>query len=215
MDILELMKSRHSVRRYENKEIEPEKQQALSALAQQCNAESGLHIQMVYNEPKCFHALMAVPFRNCTNYIALVGKKADPMLEEKAGYYGEMLVLKAQELGLNTCWVGLTRGKPAAKVADDEKLVIVIALGYGANQGFAHKNKDISALSQLTSDMPDWYARGLEAAMLAPTAVNQQKFHIAPDGDTVTITADKGPFSLVDLGIVKYHFEAASGRKPR
>lgn len=217
MDILELMKTRHSVRRYEAKAIEAPKQAALTALAEECSAESGLHIQMVYEEPKCFGTLLskALTFRNCTNYIVLAGKKDDPKLEEKSGYYGEKLVLKAQELGLNTCWVGLTRGKPKAEIASDEKLVIVIALGYGANQGFAHKNKDISQLSELTENMPDWYARGLEGAMLAPTAVNQQKFRIAPEGDSVSITAGSGAYSLVDLGIVKYHFEAASGRKVR
>lgn len=215
MDILELMRTRHSVRKYQAKAIEPEKQAVLTELANQLSEESGIRFLMVYDEPECFKALLSrvMTFRNCTNYIAIVGKTADPNLEEKAGYYGKQLVLKAQELGLGTCWVGLTRGKPKVTIAEGEKLSIVIALGYGANTGFAHKNKPISTLSALTENLPDWYARGLEGAMLAPTAVNQQKFYIAPDGDTVTITAGNGAYSKMDLGIVKYHFEAASGRK--
>lgn len=217
MDVMEIMRSRHSVRQYLPRKIEEEKRAALNELAQRCNAESGMNIQLIYDEPECFDALFAkvASFRGCGNYIALVGRKDDPQLEEKSGYYGEQLVLKAQELGLNTCWVGLTRGRSAAAVGSDEKQTAIIALGYGANQGTAHKNKPISQLSSVTENLPDWYARGLEAAMLAPTAVNQQKFRITLEGEDVTITAEKGPFSRMDLGIVKYHFEAASGHAVR
>ena len=31
--------------------------------------------------------------------------------------------------------------------------------------------------------MPDWFREGVVAALLAPTAVNQQKFFISRDGD--------------------------------
>ena len=63
------------------------------------------------------------------------------------------------------------------------------------------------------ADMPDWFKEGVEAAMKAPTAINQQKFKIALDGDKAVITAGSGPMSKIDLGIVKYNFEAASGHK--
>jgi len=49
-------------------------------------------------------------FRNVTNYFVIAGKTADD-LDERAGYYGEHLVLLAQTLGLNTCWVGLSYSK--------------------------------------------------------------------------------------------------------
>lgn len=78
-------------------------------------------------------------FENANNYIALVGKKGD-RLEERCGYYGEKLVLKAQELGLNTCWVVLTHGKSRAEVAAGEKEVIIISLGYGKTQGAGREN---------------------------------------------------------------------------
>ena len=61
--------------------------------------------------------------------------------------------------------------------------------------------------------MPEWFKEGVEAAMLAPTAMNQQKFIINLDGSTPVITAKMGPFSKIDLGIVKYNFEAATGIK--
>ena len=103
MDILELMKVRHSVRQYNRKKIENEKREILTALIKECNRESGLNIQILFDEPKCFDSMMAHygKFKGVENYIALVGKK-DADLDEKVGYYGEKLVLKAQELGLNS-----------------------------------------------------------------------------------------------------------------
>ena len=215
MTKMEAIRARHSVRQYLDKKIEEEKRQALDAMAKECNEKSGLHLQVIYDEPKCSNAVLSkvMRFKNCANYIAVVGKKNDLLLEEKAGYYGEMLVLLAQELGLNTCWVAATHGKCAAQIAEDEKLAIVIALGYGANQGVPHKGKTAAQVSDVTEDLPDWYAAGLEAALLAPTAVNQQRFHISLLGDTVSITADNKAYAMMDLGIVKYHFEVASGRK--
>lgn len=104
MDIFEVVKSRHSVRQYTDKKIEYEKKKVLNEFTEACNAESGMNIQIIYDEPKCFASMMAHygKFSGCTNYIAVVGKKGKN-LDEKAGYYGKKIVLKAQELGLNTC----------------------------------------------------------------------------------------------------------------
>lgn len=214
MDILEIMKARHSVRQYRGKKIEDEKRQALGALIDECSRESGLNIQILFDEPKCFDSIMAHygKFKGVENYIALVGKK-DAGLEEKAGYYGEKLVLKAQDLGLNTCWVAMTHGKSAAKIGKGEKLACIIALGYGEVQGTAHKNKPAEQLCNCAADMPDWFAKGMEAALLAPTAMNQQKFYITLENGRVSAKAGKGFYTKTDLGIVKYHFEAASGHK--
>lgn len=214
MDAMELIEARHSVRQYKEQPIEAEKRSVLDALCEKCNAESGLHMQIIYDEPKCFHSIMAHygKFRGVTSYIAIVGKKGAD-LEEKAGYYGEQLVLKAQELGLNACWVALTHGKSAAKVARGEKLAVIISLGYGETQGVAHKSRPLPELSRATGSVPEWYERGVRAAQLAPTAVNQQKFLISLEGDAVTITAPSGAYTKMDLGIVKYHFELVSGHK--
>lgn len=214
MDILEIMKARHSVRQYSGKKIESDKREALRALVKECNAQSGLNIQIIFDEPKCFDSMMAHygKFSGVENYIALVGKKSAD-LEEKAGYYGEKLVLKAQELGLNTCWVAMTHGKSTAEVGKGEKLACIIALGYGTTQGIAHKNKPAAQLCNCTDAAPDWFSRGMEAVLLAPTAVNQQKFYFTLEGEKVTAKAGSGFYTKMDLGIVKYHFEAASGHR--
>ena len=214
MDILELMKVRHSVRQYNGKKIENEKREILTALVKECNRESGLNIQILFDEPKCFDSMMAHygKFKGVENYIALVGKK-DADLDEKVGYYGEKLVLKAQELGLNSCWVAMTHGKSAAEIKKGEKLVCIIAFGYGATQGSAHQNKPVEQLCNCASCMPDWFAKGMEAALLAPTALNQQKFYITLENGEVSVKAGKGFYTKMDLGIVKYHFETVTGHK--
>ncbi len=213
MSKLEVMKTRHSVRQYTDKPIENEKRDVLNKLTSEINAKSGLHIQIVYDEPKCFDSFMAHygKFSGVKNYIALVGKKTSD-LDEKLGYYGEKLVIAAQELGLNTCWVALTHGKSIAKIEKGEKMVCLISLGYGAVNGVEHKSKPVSEVSNYKNGMPEWFKDGVEAALLAPTAMNQQKFYLELDGDKVTAKCGSGFYTKLDLGIVKYHFEEVAGK---
>lgn len=214
MDILEIMKARHSVRQYSRKKIEAEKRETLLTLAAECNKESGLNIQIIFDEPKCFDSMMAHygKFSGVENYIALVGQKSAG-LDEMTGYYGEKLVLKAQELGLNSCWVAMTHGKSAAEIKKGEKLACIIALGYGITQGTSHQNKPVEQLCNCPANMPEWFSRGMEAALLAPTAMNQQKFYIMLEDGKISAKAGKGFYTKMDLGIVKYHFEAVTGRR--
>lgn len=215
MDVFEAMKARHSVRRYTDRKIEENIAALLREEIDACNCEGGLRIQLILDEPLAFGNILAHYglFKGVKNYIALVGKSSDD-LDERVGYYGERIVLKAQMLGLNTCWVAATysRKKSRIQVDSGEKVVCVIALGYGANQGRAHRNRPMEALYKVPGEMPDWFQRGVEAAMLAPTAVNQQRFLFVLCGDhMVRAEAGKGSCTKIDLGIVKYHFEIGAG----
>lgn len=210
---MEVMRERHSVRQYLERPIPGDVRKALDACAAELNAAGGLRMQILYDEPECFNSRLAHygRFENAKNYIALVGGKA-PDLEERCGFYGELLVLKAQELGLNTCWVALTHGKSRAVVGPGEKEVILISLGYGRTPGSARKSKAATEVSNLADDSPEWFRRGVEAALLAPTAVNQQKFRFERNGDAVTARAGRfGTLLKVDLGIVKCHFQLGAG----
>lgn len=211
MDIIEIMKNRHSVRRYKDQAIEESKRAELNSLIEEVNKESGMSIQAFYNEPKCFDSFMAHygKFVNVRNYIAIVGNKKE---QEKAGYYGEKIVLKCQEMGLNTCWVAMTHGKSQAEIKKGQKLLIIISLGYGEKQGVAHKSKPIAELGHADKET-EWFKTGMEAVSLAPTAVNQQKFLFELKDDVVTAKSLGGFYSMIDLGIVKYHFEAATGHE--
>lgn len=204
---MEVIESRHSVRDYLKKEIENEKRLILNSYINELNKESGLNMQLIYNEPNCFNNFLAHygKFSNVENYIAIVGNK-NKNLDEIVGYFGQKMVLKAQEIGLNTCWVAMTRGKSQALINQDEKLYIIIALGYGSTQGKLHKSKEITSLAKIGKDNPSWYLEGIKAAMLAPTALNQQKFYIERIGERVRISSKWGIKSKIDLGIVKCNF---------
>ena len=215
MDIYEAMRARHSVRAYEQKEIEGEIKDMLEDKIAELNGRSGLHIQLITHESKAFDSPMAHygKFSGVTDYIAMIGKKDDE-LEEKCGYYGEKLVLFAQQLGLNTCWVAVSykKIKTAYMLDAGEKLCIVIAIGYGKTQGVPHKSKAPSEVADM-GDVPEWFKKGVEAALLAPTAVNQQKFFFAIADGKVSAKAGRGFYSRIDLGIAKCHFELGAGKK--
>ena len=214
MTVKEAIKSRHSVRQYQDKPISAEHAEKLQKLMEEYNAEGNLHFQFVQNEPRAFDSLLAHygKFTNVKNYIALIGRKS-PDLEELCGYFGEKLVIEAQQMGLHTCWVGGTfsRVSEAFHLQADEKLVCIIAVGYGENQGVPHKSKSPETVVKTEGDLPEWFIRGVKCAMLAPTALNQQKFSFAVDGNKVMAKAGLGFFTKVDLGIVKYHFEIGAG----
>lgn len=214
MDVFDVMKARHSVRRYNDRTIEGDTLWELLATIDQVNIDSGLNIQLILNEPAVFSSGLAQygKLAGVKHYISLVGKKS-PKLEEQVGYYGEKVVFKATELGLGTCWVGLTYGrrKSTAFIGPEEKEVCVIAIGYADQQTFPHKSKTIEELSDVRGPMPDWFRRGMEAVQLAPSAMNRQKVKFALREKVVTPTVSRGSFADVDLGIAKLHFELGAG----
>ena len=216
MTEVEAINSRHSVRAYQDKAIEPDKVAALSELISECNEKGNLHLQLLTDAGKTFNRLLnkAMGLGSAPSVIACIGHD-DDTLDERVGYYGEQVVLLAQRLGLNTCWAGTFNAKNVqAEIRPGERLAIVIAIGYGKVSGKPHKSKTFDEVTAGPAEKPDWFRKGVELALLAPTAINQQKFEIRLNEDrTVTFTDRKGVFSKVDLGIVKYHFEVGSGRK--
>ena len=217
----EAIRRRHSVRQYTDEPISEADRAALREEIARCNAEGGLHMALVCDEPEAFAGGLAHygSFRGVTDYLVIAGKPA-PDLSERAGYYGERVVLLAQKLGLNSCWVALTFKKRLVRkmIAKDDKLVIVIALGHGATQGTPRKSKVADAVSLCPGTAPEWFARGVELALLAPTAMNQQKFRFELlDGDAdagkprVKATTGLGSYAAIDLGIAKLHFELGAG----
>ena len=223
MTLQEAMKERHSVRKYTDEPIPGETLAILRNKVREINEETGLHIQLVTDEPKAFSGLVCYgTFSGVKNYFVMVGKKDDD-LDEKIGYYGEQLVLLAQTLGLNTCWAGLSYSKiPGTyELEEGEKIGCYIALGIGRTPGSGHKIKQAKDVSNVGDGSPEWFRKGIEAALLAPTAVNQQKFFFEYLGYKETgklpLVSAKPTFSLIgyakmDLGIVKYHFELGAGK---
>ena len=234
MTLQEAMEARHSVRAYKNEPLAEDACRRLEEEIAVVNQRGSLHVQLIMNEPKAFQGTLAKygKFRNVTSYLVMAGRKADD-LDERIGYYGEHLVLLAQTLGLNTCWVGLSYKKiPDTYVLEEGEVIkAYIAIGYGETQGTSHKIKTPEQVSNVTYITPAWFRKGVEAALLAPTAVNQQKFTFEyvgmnkgevrnvdniVEGTRHQVRAKKG-FSLIgytqiDLGIAKYHFEIGAGQ---
>ena len=210
---------RHSVRQYDPKPIEADKLAAIRSEMEVCNTAGGLHIQLVLDEPLAFSTGMFKygAFSGVQNYFVMAAPKGKDF-EEKIGYYGERLVLLAQTLGLNTCWVGLTYKKiPGTYTLEPGEVVhCVISLGYGLTQGVRHKQRPAEEFAELKGEMPAWFRTGLEAALQAPTAINQQKFKFILHEDNVVEARplfSMAGYTMVDLGIIKCHFELAAGRE--
>lgn len=218
MTEIEALRDRHSVRKYQDRPLDENAVKALNDKISKLNEKGNLHMQLVINERKAFKGFLSYgSFSNVSNYIMVVGKKSDS-LEYRAGYYGEKLVLYAQSIGLNTCFVGLTYKKidGAFKVAGDEKIVLCIAIGYGEADGYrSHKIKRPDQVSNISAQSPEWFKEGVEAALLAPTAINQQKFYFeyVPQDKVKPIKGSSlAGYTKIDLGIAMYNFEVGAGR---
>lgn len=161
-DLMKAIRERHSVRSYTEKPIDGNVKMELLSYIEQCNEESGLHMQ----------------------------------------------------LGLNTCWVAMTysKVKTAFSVENGEKLCLVIAIGYGETNGTEHKIKQPEAVMKTDRPAPKWFEKGIEAALLAPTAMNQQKFCFVLNGNSVIAKVGTGFYTKIDLGIAKCHFEIGAGK---
>lgn len=118
----------------------------------------------------------------------------------------------------------LDRWAQLARVtAHAEQFVCCIALGYGEKPGAAHQVKPIEKLGRTAAGSelataPAWFAAGLEAAQLAPTAVNQQRFRFELAADEHAVHARALPAvscGRIDLGIAKLHFELGANSASR
>lgn len=211
MNYLDLVRNRHSVRKFKDLKIQEDKKNKIKEKVRSLNEESGLNFQVFFDEPKCFKSKIFTygSFKNANNYISLVGEKSTD-LGKKIGYFGQDLLLFLQDLGLNTCWVGLTHGKSMAKINKNEKEVCLIAFAYGDERGNIHKSKDDDDLSNIKEFYNEKNSIILEFCKLAPTALNQQKFYLEfKDDGSYNLTRKMGPYSKVDFGIIKYHLDLA------
>lgn len=218
----EAIEARHAVRRYSDEPLDAPIVEALGHAIGVVNEEAGLSIQLALDEPRAFAGFKGrmAGFSGVRNYLVLVGPEWK-WLDRVLGYYGEKLVLFAQSLGLNSCWVGSTyKMVPHAYGVDlGQKLSAVIALGYGLDAGMPHDSKPPQDASPDYDSAPSWFQRGVEAALLAPTALNQQRFSFSLAGEEdgmvlVRAVTKHGRFAKMDLGIAQCHFEIGAGNAP-
>lgn len=219
---MEAIEARHSVRSYTDEPLAGDVVDALREAIAAVNEETNLNIQLALDEPRAFAGFKArlVNFKGVRNYLAMIGPECRE-LDGILGYYGEKLVLLAQSLGLNSCWVGGTYKvvNRAYNVDLGQKLAAVVALGYGSTAGVPHKSKTPQDVCPDYDSAPAWFQRAVDAALLAPTALNQQKFSFALAGEqdglpVVRAATKRGAFTQMDLGIAQCHFEIGAGSTP-
>ena len=216
MTLEEAMRTRHTVRRYTDRKLPEDVLERLRERIQKNNEARGLSMSLVTENTEALGPLLRLFLaKGVRNYAVLAGEDR-PGLDEDLGYCGTDVMLLAQTLGLNSWWVGGTfsrKGLRRNAVPGAEKLLGLIALGYGASQGVPHRSKSPGEVAAYDGPPPEWFTRGTEALLLAPTALNKQAFTLRGAGRRVSLTCDNGIFSGVDLGIGRYHFELGAGRE--
>lgn len=218
MTLKEATEQRHTVRRYTDKKLPDDIVGKLTERINRCNEKYGLSMKLITeNTDALGAAVKLIMAKGVRNYIVLAGKDL-PGTDEKLGYCGADIMLFAQTLGLNSWWIGGTFSRSGVRKNlpenEAEKLIGVIAVGFGAAQGVPHKSKNPEAVSSYDGTVPQWFVNGVKTALLAPTALNKQAFSIKGNGSDVKITYNGGGvFSRTDLGIVKYHFELGAGKE--
>ena len=123
-------------------------------------------------------------------FIAFIGDMRAPSVQEEVGYTGEGIILEATALGLNTCWVaGFFRPESVAslvEIKNNERVLAVTPVGYArgfeslaerlmTGFGLTHRRLPLSKLVSgwPVDNLPEWTKVSLEAARLAPSAVNR------------------------------------------
>ena len=204
MIIKETIEARRSVRRYEAAALDGVTVGCLRALIDEANAAGGTALQLVVNEPDAFgKSFMARygHFKNVRNYIAVIAPDSDEG-GIAAGYYGEKTVLEAKAAGLDSCWVGMTfkRGKVPVVITPGMKLYAVIAIGYGAETPKRQKSKNPADVSEGYGTGNEAFDRGVDCALLAPSALNRQNFRfiLGREGE-VTASARRRHYAALDL----------------
>lgn len=230
----EVITSRRSVRGYDGRAIgEADYRGVQEACAHLPAAACGVRVVPV--ECPSREVFTGLVIKEAPAFLGVVGAVDRPGAEVWAGYAGEFVVLSATALGLGTCWVTATyrpdRAAALVGVGPGERLLAVSPLGYPGRVGLvedffnvaitrSRQRKPLEELidpSGLSLDAaPAWTRTALEAARLAPSAVNRQpwRFTLAADGITVSIApggkeVPSAPRAM-DCGMAMLHLELAA-----
>ena len=190
MTIKEAMKERHMVRKYVDKKIPEDLVSKLNERIEENNKKYDLSIKLMLDNDKAVNSIIKLLLaKGVKNYIILAGNDTDD-LAEKLGYSSADIMLYAQTLGLNTWYVGGTFNRGVSKYIPNKKVIGIVAIGYGINNGVAHKSKTLEEVSSYDGTMPEWFKNGILASLLAQTAINKQDYRIVGKGNKVKIEID-------------------------
>lgn len=226
---------RRSRRLFDSKTIPSELLEKLNAFCNEFQPFTGARAVIVTDSPDTvFKGAIGHygKIKGAPAVIVFIGDMRDIHVQEKVGYLGEGIILEATVSGLGTCWVGgFFRPEVAASLAHirgNEKVLAVTPVGYASEKisleekimtgfGKTHQRKPLHGLVTGTEEdkRPEWIKTALEAARVAPSAVNRQpwRFHIENDSITVSVDDLKDTYNIskrLDCGIAMLHIETAS-----
>ncbi len=170
--------------------------------------------------------------RGAPAFLAVIGDKSSNTVNEDAGYTGEGVVLEANTLGLETCWIAMFKKQKTSailKLEDNEAVLAVIPVGH-AKESVAleekmftglvksHRRRPVEELvkGKLPADRTSWQYKSIEAARLAPSALNRQPWVFETGETSITVSVRTGGSEMtvpkrLDCGIAMLHIEAAAG----
>ncbi len=230
------IEKRRSRRHFDaSRPIESDKLSALDTVCKQFmpfpNARSCLVTESVKNVFKGIIGSYG-KIKGAPAFIAFIGDMDSAYVQEELGYTGERIILEATALGLNTCWVaGFFKPESVSSLVEiksNERVLAVTPVGYArrfesleeklmTGFGRTHRRVPISRLvGSLTQDsLPEWMRASIQAARLAPSAVNRQPwgFHVEDNSITVYVRTGGPEFDVskrLDCGIAMLHIEVAA-----
>lgn len=215
--------------------VEPDKLSALDTVCRQFMPFPGARSCLVTDSVKdVFKGIVGSygKIKNAPAFIAFIGNMDSPFVQEEVGYTGEGVILEATALGLNTCWVaGFFRPESVASLVElksSEQVLAVTPVGYAIRvesreeklmTGFGRHRRRLP-VSRLMNEpgrtnIPEWIKASIQAARLAPSAINRQPwgFYVGDNSITVYVRTGGPEFSIskrLDCGIAMLHLEVAA-----
>ncbi len=221
MNLYQAIFQRSSVRKYRMEPISDELLTRIGSFYEQIDplfpgieTEIGI-VENVAGRHLCrgFFGLMA-PY-----YLTIYSENRDRS-EMNAGYIGEQISLYMLTLGIGSCFLGAVSLAGTPKHRSDKELVIVMAFGFPATR-LTRRVEDAKRLPIrdlcVYKDQPkSWMTEVIEAARLAPSAMNRQPWRFVVVGSRIHIFSKKNgmdrPFRLdeFNFGVMFSHIAIAS-----
>jgi nitroreductase len=232
MDLQSAINLRHSRRSYDGKGLPLDTAVKLHDMAAEYSRIPGVDIRLVTNNGLAFNGFTKSYgiFSGVNDYFLLIRNKDNPKSAIKLGYYGEMIVLRCTQLGLDTCWVGGAFSRRDLNIVLDDGQVVEAAITVGHSPRrhsfqenllrivFHPRTKRVADMYTSEANFtPNWFVLGMAAVQKAPSTYNRQPAHFIYRNDG-TVSAEvkdieTAPYMGLDLGIAKLHFEIGSGKK--
>lgn len=227
MTLKEAIYLRESIRNYQENSLDDQDYLPIETYLQALNLPRGLHFALAKDVPRAFNQFKKSYgfFKGVQDAIVVYGKKNDPLLLEKSGYFGFEVSLHLITIGIDHCFVGGTYDQKSIHLdlPNDQEIYYLFSIGKRKEKElirgeFIRKilkrhQRPTSYFIETSDSLPSWIEEGLAAMVYSPSATNRQGIILTYKNNELRIYNKKpGAYDLVDLGIAKRLFEIATGK---